>query len=140
MVDRLTSEQRSEVMRRVRQKNTGPEMVLRQVLHALGYRFRLHRRDLPGTPDVVLPRYRVAIFVHGCFWHRHVGCKLATVPSSNCEYWVAKFRANVTRDADKEAALTKAGWRVLTVWECETRDPSLLSLRLRRLLDDSNLP
>jgi DNA mismatch endonuclease (patch repair protein) len=134
MVDRLTSERRSALMKSVRQKNTTPERAVRSALHALGYRFRLHRKDLPGTPDIVLPRYKVAIFVHGCFWHRHEGCHFATTPSSNEGYWLPKFASNVARDIRKETALTEAGWRVLTVWECETKSPAALAQRLQELI------
>lgn len=134
MVDRLTAERRSALMKSVRQKNTTPEMAVRRALHALGYRFRLHRKDLPGTPDIVLPRHRTVVFVHGCFWHRHPGCRLTTTPSNNSEYWRLKFEGNVARDSRKDAALRDLGWRVVTVWECETRDPSVLSERLLALV------
>lgn len=122
---------RSHIMRSVRQAHTGPEMVVRKVLHGLGLRFRLQRRDLPGTPDVVLPRHRTAIFVHGCFWHRHPGCRKATMPKTRVEFWRDKFDRNVARDCEKESALVQAGWHVLTIWECETRDPDALAIRLR---------
>jgi DNA mismatch endonuclease Vsr len=134
MVDRLTPERRSSLMRSVKRRDTLPEMAVRRALHALGYRFRLHRKDLPGTPDIVLPRYKLAIFVHGCFWHRHENCRLASMPSSNLEYWVPKFEANVARDARKTAALNELGWRVETIWECETRDPIRLAEQLRVLV------
>ncbi|WP_081055998.1 very short patch repair endonuclease [Burkholderia pseudomultivorans] len=135
MVDKLTAEHRSALMRSVRQRDTSPEMAVRRALHKLGYRFRLHRKDLPGTPDVVLPRYRLAIFVHGCFWHRHAGCKLATTPTSNIEYWLPKFEANVARDARKAKELRELGWRVETVWQCETASPSELSRQLQTLIE-----
>ncbi|MFM0241371.1 very short patch repair endonuclease [Paraburkholderia phytofirmans] len=135
MVDKLTAEHRSALMKSVRQRDTSPEMAVRRALHKLGYRFRLHRKDLPGTPDVVLPRHRLAIFVHGCFWHRHPGCKLATTPSSNTGYWLPKFAANVARDARKTTELRELGWRVETVWECETGSPFELSRRLQTLIE-----
>lgn len=118
-------------MRAVRRTHTGPELIVRKVLHAAGLRFRLHRRDLPGTPDIVLPRHKTAIFVHGCFWHRHSGCRLATMPRTRVEFWRDKFDRNVARDQAKEAALVNEGWCVLTVWECETRNREGLSARLR---------
>lgn len=99
---------------------------MRSLAHALGFRFRLHRADLPGRPDFVLPRYRTAVFVHGCFWHRHEGCKKATSPKSRIDFWQAKFRANVDRDAKNEAELVEMGWRVLTIWECETHHSEAL--------------
>lgn len=121
-------------MARVRQKNTAPELVVRRVLHRLGYRFRLHRRALPGTPDIVLPKFRLAIFVHGCFWHRHPGCVRSTTPKSRIAYWMAKFEANVARDAEKEQRLRELGWQVFVVWECETFDTDQLARRLTSLL------
>lgn len=116
-------------MARVRQKNTAPELVVRRVLHSLGLRFRLHDRRLAGSPDVVLPRWKIVIFVHGCFWHRHDGCVRSTSPKRNAEFWAGKFAANVSRDATNEKALSLAGWRVMTVWECETKN--LVALRDR---------
>lgn len=108
-------------MARVRGQDTAPELAVRHMLHAMGYRFRLHRRDLPGTPDVVLPRHRKIIFIHGCFWHRHEGCSRTTSPASHREFWEAKLSANAERDRRNQALLREAGWRVLVVWECETR-------------------
>ncbi len=109
---------RSRMMGSIRAKNTKPELMLRRYLHAQGFRFRLHRSDLPGSPDLVLPRYRLAIFVHGCFWHRHNGCFYATTPQTRPEFWSAKFDANIRRDASNRKELTKLGWRILIVWEC----------------------
>ncbi|MCQ4235283.1 DNA mismatch endonuclease Vsr [Pseudomonas stutzeri] len=123
---------RSDIMRAVKRAHTGPEIVVRRALHALGLRFRLHRRDLPGSPDIVLPRFRTVVFVHGCFWHRHPGCRYASMPKSRQEYWLPKFKANVERDAKKEAQLCELGWRVLVIWECEARKPAELEERLRR--------
>lgn len=114
--------------------DTGPELVVRRLTHALGLRFRLHRRDLPGTPDLVLPRHRAAILVHGCFWHQHEGCRLARQPKSRLDYWLPKLARNVERDREAHAALEAAGWRCLTVWECETRDTEALRETLRRFL------
>ena len=125
---------RSDIMRAVKRAHTAPEMIVRQELHALGLRFRLHRRDLPGSPDIVLPRLRTVIFVHGCFWHRHYDCRYATTPKTRQEYWLPKFAANIERDARKEAQLQALGWRVLLVWECETKRREELTLRLRREL------
>ena len=109
-------------MARVGQKDTAPEMAVRRAAHALGYRFRLHRRDLPGSPDLVFPRHRALVFVHGCFWHRHEGCRRATTPAANRAYWQVKFERNVMRDLAVFEQLGRTGWRVLVVWECETRD------------------
>jgi DNA mismatch endonuclease, patch repair protein len=106
-------------MRAITKKDTLPEMRVRRRLHALGLRFRLHRRDLPGTPDIVLPRHRVAIQVNGCFWHQHPGCRKATTPRTRPEYWIPKLERNVTRDRETTAALEALGWRVLILWECE---------------------
>ncbi|MDR0807761.1 MAG: very short patch repair endonuclease [Gemmobacter sp.] len=122
MVDHLTPEARSLNMAKIRGKDTGPELLVRRVAHALGLRFRLHRRDLPGTPDLVFPGRRIALFVHGCFWHRHPGCRRAYAPKSRVEFWQAKFEGNIARDARKQEELTTRGWIVVTIWECETRD------------------
>lgn len=126
----MDPEQRRRLMARFKSANTKPEMAVRRLLHRLGYRFRIHRKDLPGRPDIVLPRYRTAIFVHGCFWHRHAGCKVATFPKSQPEFWRAKFDNNVERDAANTSRLEALGWRVLVVWECETRDAHALEVRL----------
>jgi DNA mismatch endonuclease (patch repair protein) len=133
-MDTLSPDQRSERMRRVRQAGTRPELVVRRALHGMGFRFRLHRRDLPGRPDVVLPGRRVALFVHGCFWHRHAGCSRATTPKTNAGYWLAKFAENEARDERVIAALEAAGWRVRVVWECETLRPETLARSLREFL------
>lgn len=115
-------EARRNVMRANRGKNTKPEMLLRQMLHALGYRYRLHRRDLPGTPDLVFPSRRKAIQVHGCYWHGHDGCRRANVPKTRTEYWGRKIQANRDRDRRNDATLARMGWEVFTVWECELSD------------------
>jgi DNA mismatch endonuclease (patch repair protein) len=122
------------MMKGIRSKDTQPEMIVRKYLHAQGFRYRLHARNLPGSPDLVLPRYRVAILVHGCFWHRHAGCKYATTPANNAERWKLKFDANIERDARKENLLRAAGWKVLVVWECELRRAP--EERLRQLVSD----
>jgi DNA mismatch endonuclease (patch repair protein) len=124
MVDIFSPSQRSRLMARINSKDTKPEWVLRSALHRLGFRYRLGGAGLPGRPDLVLPRYRTAIFVHGCFWHRHPGCRRATMPRRNAAFWAAKLEANVRRDADNVRALEQAGWQVLTLWECALyRDP-----------------
>ena len=127
MADRLTPEARSRNMAQIRSRDTGPELRVRRAAHALGLRFGLHRRDLPGTPDLVFPGRRIALFVHGCFWHRHTGCRLAYTPKSRIEFWQAKFEGNVARDRRKESDLQKAGWMPVVIWECETRDPDRLA-------------
>ncbi|HCL4077782.1 TPA: DNA mismatch endonuclease Vsr, partial [Pseudomonas aeruginosa] len=111
--------------------------VVRKCMHVLGLRFRVNRRDLPGTPDIVLPKYRTIVFVHGCFWHRHEGCRYATTPKSRQEYWLPKFSVNIERDRRKENELKELGWRVIVLWECETRNEILLVDRLKR---EFNLP
>lgn len=121
MADVHTAAQRHFNMSRIRGENTKPEMLLRSALHRAGVRFRIHRKDLPGKPDIVLPARRIAAFVHGCFWHRHEGCRYATIPATNTAFWKAKFERNVERDAENMAALESNGWRVVTVWECELR-------------------
>lgn len=126
---------RSDIMRAVKRAHTRPEIVVRQALHALGLRFRLHRRNLPGSPDIVLPKFKTVVFVHGCFWHRHSDCRYATIPKSRQEYWLPKFDANVERDARKEAQLRELGWRVLVMWECETKSLEALEARLRLEFD-----
>lgn len=108
-------------MSQIKGRNTGPELRLRSLLHRAGFRFRLHAKDLPGKPDFVLPKYRTAIFVHGCFWHRHEGCRNATTPSTRTKFWQAKFDGNVERDRRNSAALEAAGWTVITVWECDLK-------------------
>ena len=117
-MDRLSKEHRSWNMSRIRSRDTRPEMVVRSLLHGAGFRFRLHVRELPGTPDIVLPKYRAVVFVHGCFWHRHPGCKYASVPRSNRKFWAKKFRENVTRDRVAQRSLERMGWHVVVIWEC----------------------
>ncbi len=135
-MDIMTGEQRSAAMSRIRAKNTRPEMAVRRAAHALGLRFRLHRKDLPGSPDLIFPRRRKAVFVHGCFWHRHEGCRLAYTPRSNIDFWTSKFERNVERDARVMAQLREAGWEPQIIWECETRRPEALPARLRTVIGD----
>lgn len=118
-MDRISPEQRRRNMAAVRGKNTKPELAVRKALHALGYRFRLHRKGLPGKPDIVLPKHKIAIFVNGCFWHRHEGCKHASTPSTNVDFWLSKFKENTTRDKRNYELLQNEGWRVVIIWECE---------------------
>ena len=134
MTDNLSPKARGALMRSVRQRDTTPERRVRSAAHRAGYRFRLQGRDLPGTPDIVFPRYRACIFVHGCFWHRHSGCKAATMPASRQDYWRPKFEANVERDRRKMAELEALGWKVGVIWECETRDAEVITGRLREFL------
>lgn len=133
-MDIYTPKQRSALMAKVRKANTRPEIVIRCLLHRLGFRFRLHRHDLPGTPDIVLPKLRTVIFVHGCFWHRHGRCNKATTPSNNAAFWQAKFKANKIRDRRKSALLRREGWKVIVVWECETAKADLGKLLLDLLM------
>jgi DNA mismatch endonuclease (patch repair protein) len=121
MTDVVNRETRSRMMSGIRGKNTKPEHVVRKALFAAGFRFRLHRRDLPGVPDIVLPGSRVAIFVHGCFWHRHRKCLYAKIPATSSDFWRAKLESNESRDRKNLEALLASGWRVLVVWECATR-------------------
>lgn len=118
MVDIVSVETRSKMMASIRRKDTKPEMIVRKALHAAGFRFRLDVSSLPGSPDIVLPRWRTAIFVHGCFWHRHAGCAYASTPATRYEFWQAKFDANIARDRRNEEALLEEGWNVAVVWEC----------------------
>lgn len=131
--DRLTKARRSWNMSRIRGKDTTPEKVVRSLLHRMGYRFRLHGKKLPGRPDIVLAKHNTVIFVHGCFWHRHRGCRNCTTPTNNREFWVKKLEGNAKRDQRNQAALRRAGWRVIAVWECQTEVPEKLSRQLARL-------
>jgi DNA mismatch endonuclease (patch repair protein) len=133
-MDKLTPARRSENMRRIRSKDMKPEMLVRRLVHGLGYRYRLHRKDLPGKPDLVFAPQRKVIFVHGCFWHQHPGCREGKMPSSNTGYWGPKLRRNVERDAMNLAGLEVNGWRTLVVWECETKNADALQTRLVRFL------
>lgn len=133
-MDRLDKDRRSWNMGRIKGCDTAPEIAVRSLLHRCGYRFRLHRKDLPGRPDIVLPGRRTVIFVHGCFWHRHHGCKHAYTPKSNVAFWQEKFEGNVARDRKNAKDLKAAGWRVAVVWECEVSRPKKLEARLRKIL------
>lgn len=133
MVDNRTTESRSALMARIGGKNTAPELIVRRLLYSFGYRFRLHRRDLPGTPDIVFPSRRKAIFINGCFWHAH-GCRIGRPPKSRPEFWGPKLERNRARDKRNKADLRTLGWSVLTVWQCQTRMPDKLSTELLSFL------
>ena len=130
MPDVFTKTERSAVMSRIRGKDTLPERAVRSMLHEMGYRFRLYVTHLPGRPDIVLRRYQAVILVHGCFWHRHKGCRFAYTPKSRKEFWLKKFKSNVTRDCYVNTALSNLGWHVFTVWECELRHLDRLARRI----------
>lgn len=137
MADTFTPEVRSRTMRAVKNRNTRPEVIVRRLLHAMGYRFRLHRKDLPGSPDIVLPRYRKVIFVHGCFWHGHPGCNRSTRPTSNTDFWDAKIDRNIARDEKAMQELISLGWQVFTIWECDLRDIESIKRNLTLFLDST---
>lgn len=139
MADKLSPEQRSRNMARIRGKNTAPEMTVRQLLHRLGYRYRLHVAGLPGRPDIVFPARRKVVFLHGCFWHRHLGCKYAYMPKSRVDFWRRKFDQNIARDERDLSALRAIGWEALVVWECEVRKVDTLRGRLVRFLETPNV-
>lgn len=134
MTDRLNPKRRSWLMGRVSSKNTVPELIVRRSVFAMGYRYRIHRSDLPGTPDILFPRQKKIIFVHGCFWHQHKGCRKASLPKSRTAFWADKFEMNVKRDARNSELLKKLGWKILVVWQCQTTDRDKLEKRLRRFL------
>ena len=137
MADTVTRERRSEIMSNIRAKGMKPEMIVRRITHAMGYRYRLHRKDLPGKPDLVFPARRKVIFVHGCFWHQHADpkCKIARLPKSNQDYWLPKLERNVIRDGDHLTTLRLMGWDVLVIWECEIKKDARITERIRRFLD-----
>ena len=135
MVDTVSSKRRSEIMSRIRAKGTKPEMAVRQLAHSMGYRFRLHRADLPGTPDMVFPSRRKLIFVHGCFWHQHSGCPDGRIPKSNRDYWRKKLGRNVERDREHQVALREMGWEVLVIWECQVQSGRSASRILQGFLE-----
>jgi len=120
-MDNLSEEDRKRTMRNIRSRDTKPERIVRSFLHRKGFRFRLHRTDLPGSPDIVLPKYKLIIFVHGCFWHQHSGCVRSTTPKSNTEYWIPKLLRNVERDRLNQRRLVEMGWSVVVIWECQTK-------------------
>lgn len=134
MTDKLSVEQRSQNMRRIRSKNTSPELAVRRLLHRLGFRYRLHVASMPGKPDIVLPRFKRIIEVRGCFWHQHPGCIDSHIPKSRLEYWAPKLERNRKRDVENLRALRSLGWRVLTVWECQVGAHERLEIRLLRFL------
>ena len=132
MADHVSREKRSAIMRSVTNKNTTPEILARRAAHKLGLRFRIHSAELPGRPDMVLPRWKTVVFVNGCFWHRHPGCRRTTIPKSNVEFWTEKFRANVERDKRNYAMLVEMGWRVVILWQCEVKTIDAATEILRR--------
>ena len=134
MTDSLNPFRRSENMRRIKAKDTKPEMVVRKLLHSMGYRYRLHAKDLPGKPDVVFRRLKRVVFVHGCFWHQHSECREGRLPGTRPEYWIPKLGRNVERDKIHVASLAQAGWQVLTLWECQLSDVNALKQTLRAFL------
>lgn len=133
-MDVLTPEQRKKCMSRIRSKDTKPEFVVRRIAHKIGFRFRLHRKDLPGKPDLTFPSRKKVVFVHGCFWHRHDGCKLASQPKSRQDYWEPKFARTVERDKQAQEFLRKMGWKFLIIWECETKNPEKVEITLNKFL------
>ena len=133
-MDTLTKKHRSWNMSRIKGSNTGPERIVRSILHRTGYRFGLHRKDLPGRPDIVMPKLKTVIFVHGCFWHRHKGCVDATMPKTRREFWRKKLNGNAVRDKVKQRALRVLGWQVIVLWECKIQNTEKFSRRLNRLL------
>ena len=135
-MDRLTPERRSWLMSQVKAKDTSPEFRVRRKAHAMGLRFRLHRKDLPGTPDLVFPKYRAVVFVHGCFWHRHEGCSKASMPKSRVGFWREKFARNVERAGRDTRKLQELGWSVSVIWECETKEPAAVERFLLRTVVD----
>lgn len=137
--DRLSKERRSWNMSRIKGKNTKPEMVVRSLLHQAGYRFRLHDKKLPGKPDIVLPKYKTVIFVHGCFWHQHEGCPKSSRPSGNATFWVKKLKGNVQRDKHIQSALCDLGWRVIVIWTCELKSEKA-RLRILSALEQEPSP
>jgi DNA mismatch endonuclease, patch repair protein len=134
-MDRVNAATRSRMMSSIRGRDTGPERAVRSLAHRLGFRFRLQARHLPGTPDLIFPKLKTALFVHGCYWHRHAGCRYCYEPKSNVEFWRRKFEGNVRRDAAAESELLGMGWRPVVVWECEIRDQEALADRLKVILD-----
>ncbi len=128
--DHLSEERRSWNMSRIKGKNTSSELKVRKVLHAMGYRFRLHRKDLPGKPDIIIGKYKTVIFVHGCFWHRHKNCNYCTTPTGNRDFWLKKFEGNVLRDKKNQKKLRELGWKVFVVWQCETINPEKIEKKL----------
>ena len=141
MIDWLPPEKRSKIMRSIRSNNTKPEIIARKIAHSLGFRFRLHRWDLPGKPDLVFPRLKKVVFVHGCFWHQHdnPNCSIAQMPSSNLEYWKPKFKRTKTRDKERIVALKKLGWSTLIIWECDTQNMLKTTKKIKNFLNGRRL-
>lgn len=140
MTDIYEPRKRSKIMSRIRGRGTKPEIIVRRIAHRLGFRFRLHRKDLPGRPDIVFPRHRAVIMVHGCFWHRHPGCKHASTPKTRESFWKNKLEDNVARDRRNETALRELGWKFMVIWECETKDREAVADRIESFLrqEDAN--
>lgn len=138
VADVLTKEQRYLNMSRIRAKDTMPEEIIRKYLFSKGYRYRKNDKRYPGKPDIVLPKYRIMIFVHGCFWHRHPGCRYATTPATNSEFWLKKFNQNITRDRNVQEQLRVMGWNVIVIWECEVSRKTAREERLQRLEQEIN--
>ena len=136
-MDTVNKEKRSWMMSRVKSKDTKPEKIVRSMIHRMGFRFRKNRRDLPGSPDIVFPKYRKVIFIHGCFWHGHKNCSKASRPSSNEEFWSDKLDTNIQRDRKKVRELKKQGWKVLIIWECQIKDEKRLTRKIKRFLVDN---
>jgi DNA mismatch endonuclease (patch repair protein) len=136
MADVFTRKKRSDIMSRIKGTNTKPEILTRKLVHSLGYRYRLHSNRLPGKPDIVLPGHQKIIFVHGCFWHGHVNCRRATLPSTNSLFWETKIARNKLRDSAVKRRLRRAGWKVFVVWQCQTKDIQNLLRRLAVFLDE----
>jgi len=134
-MDTVSKEVRSRNMSAIRSKNTNPETVVRSLLFALGYRYRLHKKDLPGKPDIILKKHNTVIFVHGCFWHQQKECKRANIPKSNKKYWIPKLERNVERDKINKRELNRLGWNVITIWECETKDSGKITAELKKKLN-----
>jgi DNA mismatch endonuclease (patch repair protein) len=133
MADTISKKKRSEVMSKIRAKDTKPEKIVRSLLHRRGFRFRLHSKNLPGKPDICLPKYHTVIFVHGCFWHNHKRCRDGKLPKSNLGYWVPKIQGNVKRDKKNKRALKYGGWRIITIWECQIKKPDELAKICRKI-------
>jgi DNA mismatch endonuclease (patch repair protein) len=135
-LDPLTPEERSERMSRVRGKNTKPEMLVRGLIFSMGYRYRLHDNKLPGTPDIVFQKRKKAIFVHGCFWHRHEGCPLCRLPKTKLDFWVPKLEGNKERDFENQKKLSELGWKYFVIWECQLQDRQALKDRIKKFLEE----
>ncbi|MFZ2630528.1 MAG: DNA mismatch endonuclease Vsr [Desulfosalsimonadaceae bacterium] len=136
MVDTISEERRSWNMSRIKGKNTKPEIIVRSLLHKAGYRFRIHRKDLPGKPDIVLPKHNMVIFVHGCYWHRHQGCRFTYTPKSRTDFWNKKFSDTVERDIKHRRQLIDMGWKVEVIWECETESLNELNGKINKILSN----